>query len=203
MNITPTSVALCIIRHGPTDWTADKRLQGRTDIPLSDAGTAMVNTWQVPTDIASRRWICSPLVRTQQTAELLSGNATAIEPRIIEMDYGEWEGQRLPDLREKLGEEMAENEARGLDFRPPGGESPRDVQVRLLPWLRDIGSGGDATTVIAHHGIIRALYSLATGWDMVARLPQKFRFGEMHHFWVDQNGTISVDRLNEAMTDNE
>ena len=203
MNKSPTPVALCMIRHGPTDWTADKRLQGRTDIPLSEAGTAMVKTWQVPTDIRSRRWVCSPLVRTQQTAELLSGDMVEIEPRIIEMNYGEWEGQRLPDLREALGQEMAENEARGLDFQPPGGESPRDVQQRLLPWLHDLGSGRRAVTVVAHHGIIRALYSLATGWDLVARLPKKFRFGEMHHFWVDQHGSVSVDRLNEMMTPDE
>lgn len=203
MNKSTTPVALCMIRHGPTEWTADKRLQGRTDIPLSKTGTDMVKKWQVPADVMSRHWICSPLVRTQQTAELLFGQMAEVEPRIIEMNYGEWEGHRLPDLRATLGQDIAENEARGLDFRPPGGESPRDVQQRLLPWLGDIGAGGRAVTVVAHHGIIRALYSLATGWDMVARLPQKFRFGEMHHFWVDQDGAVSVDRLNELMARDE
>lgn len=192
-------VPLCIIRHGPTDWTADKRLQGRTDTQLSDEGRDMVRTWHVPDDIATRDWICSPLERTQQTAEILARKPVQVEPRIIEMNYGDWEGLRLPDLRQELGQEMADNEARGLDFRPPGGESPRDVQERMQPWLTDLESAGVAVTVVAHHGIIRALYAMATGWNMVDRLPQKFRFGEMHHFHVAPNGQIKVDRLNESM----
>ena len=57
------------------------------------------------------------------------------EPRLVEMAWGEWEGRRLADLRAELGDAMIENEARGLDFRPPGGESPRDVQERLKPLL--------------------------------------------------------------------
>ena len=191
---------LTVIRHGPTDWTTDKRLQGRTDIPLSDEGREMAQTWRVPDDIVSRAWVCSPLVRTQQTAEILASKPARVEPRIIEMSYGEWEGFRLPDLREELGDEMAENEAKGLDFRPPGGESPRDVQARMGPWLVDIGANGDPVAVVAHHGIIRALYALATGWNMVDRLPQKFRFGEMHHFQVEPSGRIHVERLNESMT---
>lgn len=196
---TLSPVSLCVIRHGPTAWTADKRLQGRTDIPLSDEGREMVSAWHVPEHIASRTWICSPLTRTQQTSEILAGKPAQIEPRIIEMNYGDWEGCRLPELREELGQEMAENEARGLDFTPPGGESPRDVQQRMQPWLMDIGKDEVPVTVVAHHGIIRALYALATGWNMVDRLPQKFRFGEMHHFLVDPNGRVHVDKLNERM----
>lgn len=199
MSDASSLVPLCVIRHGPTAWTADKRLQGRTDIPLSDEGFEMVRTWRIPDDIASRIWICSPLTRTQQTAEILSGKSANIEPRIIEMNYGNWEGCRLPDLRMELGDEMAENEARGLDFTPPGGESPRNVQKRMEPWLQGIVNDGVPVTVVAHHGIIRALYALATGWNMVDRLPQKFRFGEMHHFLIDMDGLPHVDRLNERM----
>lgn len=200
MSDVSSLVPLCIIRHGPTAWTADKRLQGRTDTQLSNEGRDMVRTWHVPGDIACRDWICSPLARTQQTAEILVGKPVRIEPRIIEMNYGDWEGLRLPDLRQDLGQEMADNEARGLDFRPPGGESPRDVQDRMRPWLSELGAGGRPFTVVAHHGIIRALYAMATGWNMVDRLPQKFRFGEMHHFLIAQNGHIDIDRLNESMS---
>lgn len=200
MSDISSPVPICVIRHGPTAWTADKRLQGRTDTQLSDAGQDMVRSWHVPMDIVSRIWICSPLARTQQTAEILAGKPARIEHRIIEMNYGEWEGLRLPDLRDELGEEMSANEARGLDFMPPGGESPREVQDRLKPWLKDVGTIGEPISVVAHHGIIRAIYALATGWNMVDRLPQKFRFGEMHHFLVEADGRIIVDRLNEKMT---
>ena len=48
--------------------------------------------------------------------------------------------KHLADLRAELGPAMAENEARGLDFRPPGGESPREVQARLKPFLADLAA---------------------------------------------------------------
>ena len=50
---------------------------------------------------------------------------------------------------------MSENEAAGLDFRPAGGESPRDVQDRLLPWLAGLRG---PTVAVTHKGVIRALY---------------------------------------------
>lgn len=191
---------LAIIRHGPTDWTADKKLQGRTDIPLSEAGCDMVTSWCVPEELRSRRWIASPLARTQKTAELLIAGKPEIEPRLIEMSYGDWEGLRLNDLRNELGDEMAENEARGLDFCAPNGESPRDVQNRIRPWLMDVHADGAPLVAVAHHGIIRALYAMATGWNMVDRLPQKFRFGEVHHFLVGTDAYIEAERLNESMS---
>ncbi len=127
---------LVMIRHGPTLWNEEKRLQGHTDIPLSDKGREIVSGWVVPSFFDQYRWMCSPLHRARETAELLGAKDLEIEPRLMEMNYGKWEGSRLDDLRKGLGEAMAENEARGLDFQPEGGETPREVQARLIPWLR-------------------------------------------------------------------
>ena len=87
------------------------------------------------------RVVTSPLRRCVETAALLGAPDAAREPRIIEMDWGDWQGESFAALRERLGEEMRENEARGLDFRPPGGESPRLVLARLKPWLKDDRAG--------------------------------------------------------------
>jgi broad specificity phosphatase PhoE len=192
--------SLAMIRHGPTEWTKDKRLQGRTDIPLSDAGRELVSQWRIPPAPGQYRWVCSPLSRARETAELLGAKDLEIEPRLIEMNYGKWEGQRLKDLRETLGEEMAENEARGLDFLPEGGESPRNVQKRLTPWLAELASEGRPIVAVAHHGIIRALFSLATGWDMVGAPPEKFRWGAMNFFRIAEDGRVSVDRINVSIS---
>jgi probable phosphoglycerate mutase len=54
---------------------------------------------------------------------------------------------------------MTQNEAAGLDFRPPGGESPRDVQERLKPYLASLAG---PTIAVTHKGVLRALYALAT-----------------------------------------
>src|SRR3546814_19659201 len=70
---------------------------------------------------------------------------------------------------------MAAAEALGLDLRPPGGESPRQVQDRLKPWLAERSSCGRDTIAVTHKGVIRALYALACGWDMTGPPPDKLR----------------------------
>ena len=193
-------ITIALIRHGPTDWTDAKRLQGRTDIPLSAAGREFVETWELPEQWRSARWTSSPLVRAVETARVLSGRTPEIDRRLIEMDWGEWEGRRLGDLRAELGEEMAANEAAGIDFRPPGGESPREVQSRLRDWLTDVVEIGEPMVAVAHHGVVRALFSMATGWDMVGKPPQKFRWGAIQYFNLGPAGHIAVERLNVMMT---
>jgi probable phosphoglycerate mutase len=115
------------------------------------------------------------------------------EPRLIEMDWGEWEGRSLADLRAELGDALAANERRGLDFRPPGGESPRDVQERLRPLLREMRG---PTIAITHKGVVRALYALASGWTMQDDPPEKLRAGCAHLFQVGARETVAVARLN-------
>jgi probable phosphoglycerate mutase len=112
---------------------------------------------------------------------------------LIEMAWGDWEGRRLPDLRAELGEAMAENEARGLDFRPPRGESPRDVQERLRPVLKKLSG---PAIFVTHKGVLRALYALATGWSMTEKGPDKLRDGTAHAFLIAADGTPEVQRLN-------
>ena len=185
-----------MIRHGPTAWNADKRLQGHTDVPLSDEGRKTVLSWRIPVELETYRWVASPLSRAIETAKLLGPGVPDIESRLREMHYGDWEGRKLPELRQSLGKVMAENEARGVDFHPDGGERPRDVQERLSSWLVDVGHGAAPTVAVSHHGVLRALYSLATGWNMVDSLPEKFQWGAMHCFHVSYDGRVSVDRIN-------
>ncbi len=194
------SVTVAMIRHGPTLWNAEKRIQGRVDTPLSPEGRERVATWRVPAEFKPFRWVVSPRRRAIETAELL-GLDPAVEPLLAEMNWGEWEGRRLPELRAEYGEEMARNEARGLDFRPPGGESPRDVQGRIKTWLTGIAAEGKPTGAVAHAGIIRALYSLASGWDMTHKPPVKLRDGCLHLFTVDANGRPAVAELNRPLTE--
>lgn len=192
---------LVLIRHGPTDWNADRRLQGHTDVPLSEDGRELVSSWRVPPPVDGYRWVSSPLQRASETAELLGARDPALEPRIIEMHFGEWEGRRLPDLRSELGEEMVRNEARGLDFRPDGGETPRQVQERLVPWLEDIDSTGRPTVAVTHHGVLRVLYAMATGWDLVGPSPEKFEWGAMHCFQVGSDAQVDVERINVGLAE--
>lgn len=186
---------LLILRHAATSWNEERRIQGRTDRPLSPTGRAAARRWRVPSDIAVSRWLASPLRRAAETARLMGLDA-ALEHRLIEMAWGQWEGERLPDLRTALGAAMAANEARGLDFRPPQGESPRDVQHRLATLLADLAGTGDTVGAVTHKGVVRALYSLAVGWDMRTREPDAVDWDAAHLFRLVADGAPAVERLN-------
>ena len=187
---------LILIRHGPTEWNAIGRVQGRTDIPLSESGRARVRTWRVPEEFAGHESVASPLKRARETAELLGRNPLLLEPRLMEMHWGEWEGETLAALRDRYGEELVRNEAQGLDFRAPGGESPRDVQTRLLSWMAERAALGRPTVAVAHKGVLRAAYALATGWEMTGEAPDDLGWDCAHAYRLARDGRPSVVKLN-------
>ncbi|MDE5582769.1 MAG: histidine phosphatase family protein [Ruminococcus sp.] len=88
---------LYIMRHGQTEWNAKHKLQGRTDIPLSDKGRTMARSAgneyrNIHFDVC----YCSPLVRAKETAEILlkDRNIPVItDDRLVEMSFGVYEGK--------------------------------------------------------------------------------------------------------------
>jgi len=188
------------IRHGTTAWNEQGRMQGRRDVPLSEGGRAQVRAWRLPPDPPGTegpaRWISSPLSRAVETAELLCGRAPVCESDLTEMDWGEWEGFTLEELRERVGAEFVRSEALGLDFRPPGGESPRDVQGRVGRWLvREAGRGAPVVAV-THKGVLRAVLAAATGWDMMGKPPVRLHGDALHRFAVAAGGAVSIVECN-------
>ena len=182
---------LAVLRHGDTAWSVAGRIQGRADVPLLP-GTSLV----FPEVCRGMRIVTSPLSRCVQTAALIGAADAAREPRIVEMHWGDWEGETLAALRERLGEAMRENEARGIDFRPANGESPREVRLRVRSWLLDVAREAQCTLAITHRGVIRALLAEATGWDMLGRPPAKLEWDAVHLFRVDPAGRPAIERLN-------
>ncbi len=190
---------LALIRHGTTEWNTDGRIQGSTDIPLSEVGRAEVGSWNMPAEFGDFVWISSPLSRARETAALLGAKSVAIEPRIREMDWDRWEGLTLADLRRNFASELADKEARGIDFHAPGGESPRQVMERIKPWLADIAKAGKPTVAVTHKGVVRAAMALATGWDMQHKWPVEIDWSSVQLFAVDDEGRLTAERLNIAM----
>jgi len=190
---------IALIRHGPTGWNQQKRLQGQSDQPLSDDGRARVQTWKLPrTLIDEFHWVASPLIRAQETARIL-GLDPAPEPTLIEMHWGDWEGHTHIELAEKYGAEFKLRAGKGIDLRPHGGESPREVRERVAVWARTVGESGRPTGAVAHQGIIRAAISLATGWDMRENPPEKMDWDAVHLFHVSAEGAVEIDRLNVSL----
>lgn len=85
-----------LMRHGETDWNVKRRMQGQSDIPLNERGLAQARAAaQGLKDVPFDRILCSPLIRTHQTAQAVAeGRGLAIEeePRLIEMGFGDLEG---------------------------------------------------------------------------------------------------------------
>lgn len=187
---------LALLRHGETPWSRDKRVQGRTDIGLTEAGAAALATRVLPAACQGMRVATSPLARCTQTAARLRLPAPRVEPRLIEMAWGHWEGRRLADLRTELGSAMAENEARGWDFMAPGGESPRSVWRRVRPWLAELAARREPTLAITHRGVIRVIFAQATGWDMLGKPPARLDWSAVHLFVLSGDGTPAVQQLN-------
>ncbi|MBM3548793.1 MAG: histidine phosphatase family protein [Alphaproteobacteria bacterium] len=182
-------IAVAFLRHAPTEWNAERRLQGRTDVPLSTEGRALAATWRLPVSLHSFDVWASPLGRARETASLL-GLTPRIDDRLIESSWGEWEGHTLDALRERPG--FLDIEKRGLDLAAPGGESVRQVQARVVDWLKSLERPALA---IAHNGVLRAAYALATGWTMVDKPPQRMKPATAHLYTWD-GAKLTLDRLN-------
>jgi broad specificity phosphatase PhoE len=186
---------LLFIRHGPTEWNETGRIQGRADIPLSEAGRKKVCSWTLPPSFQSWACFCSPLVRARETATLLGFDTPQIVNDLREMHWGDWEGQTLNTLRAIDPEAFRRNEDRGLNFRPPNGESPRDVKVRLARWVASFSEEALPAVVVCHKGVLRAALSLATGWDMFDDPPEKLR-EPCAHLYTIQSDSLLVNQLN-------
>ena len=199
---------LALIRHGRTAWNRDGRLTGRADIPLTPEGRRELAGRRLPARFAAAHWLTSPLQRARQTAELLGHGDATIEAALIEMDFGAFEGRTLAELRADPNLQMAALEDRGLDFQPPGGESPRLLRERLRPLLRRLGQAGGLHVAVAHKSVIRAVFTAAYDWEMLGRPPMKLQWDRIHLFSLDPDGepraaemNIAFDRQVDAQTE--
>ena len=176
---------LLLIRHGRTPWNECGRIQGHRDIRLGALGRAELAARQIPSEYAHFHWYASPLARAMETARILGARDLKTDARLVELHWGEWQGWTRQGLREHHGEAFAENEARGLAFRPPGGESPGELRLRFQDWLAEVFATEQAIVAVTHKGVIQMALALATGWDLVSRSPVRMDWECGQLFSVD------------------
>jgi probable phosphoglycerate mutase len=184
---------LALLRHGRTEWNDARRMQGRADIPLSEAGRAQVAAWRLPASLRGARIVASPLARAVETARLLAGGEPELAHELVEMDWGAWEGRTFDELRAELGPAYAISESLGVDYRPPRGESPRDVQARVRRWIERVSGDPGPVVAVTHNGVLRALLAQITGWDMVSRPPVKLKPDRVHLLEVERDVLRAVE----------
>jgi probable phosphoglycerate mutase len=163
---------IALIRHGPTDWNAQHRVQGTIDTPLSDEGRAKMAKLLPPNGFETARPFCSPKLRARQTAELLGIENPTIDARLAEQNWGDWEGMTRAEMLARDGEDaFLRAGGPGLSFRPPGGESTSEVHARVRNFLTDVATTNEDAVAVTHMGVLRACYAIASGWDMSAAMP--------------------------------
>jgi probable phosphoglycerate mutase len=144
---------LFLARHGDTAWTDSRQRTGRTDLPLNQRGEERAGQLgERLRRFSFAQVFTSPLQRASKTCALAGfGEAGAVDPDLVEWDYGQYEGQLTRNImKERPGWEM---------FRDgcPGGESPQDVADRadrFITRVRDIS--GDVLAFSSAH-IIRMI----------------------------------------------
>jgi len=189
-------IDVLLIRHGPTEWNVKGRIQGHTDVSLSEHGRAQVARWSVPEAFRKYEWFASPLARAMETARLLGASNACPEPRLMEMSWGRWEGRTWDELHAADGAALLELETHGLDFQPPEGESRRALTRRLQGWLSDVVARASPVAAVTHRGVIHAALALATGWDMCGQPPHRLDWSSAHLFQLRSDGQLLVGTLN-------
>jgi probable phosphoglycerate mutase len=187
---------LALLRHGPTSWNALGRIQGHTDIPLSDEGLAKMRGLLPPPDFAQVRTFASPLLRARQTAEALGLANPALDARLMEQNWGRWEGLSRAEILARDGEDAFARAGLKLCFRPPGGESTHELHDRVAAFLRDAAREKSDAISITHMGVLRAAYTLASGWGMDAPMPPDLDISKALILSLTNEGVPTISALN-------
>ncbi len=190
---------LFIVRHGETVWNKEGRIQGHTDVVLSEQGLKQARSLaqrlkSVPFDAA----YASDLSRASQTAGvILEGRNLPVSPTASLREYhkGAFEGMTEPELRARFPDEYPGYVAKDLDYAPDGGESTRQVSDRMTTAIIDIKDRhlDDNVLVVGHGGSLRAAMMALLGMPMDANW--RFVFGNCTLTIVDTYHDNAVLRL--------
>lgn len=143
---------IVLLRHGQTEWSASGQHTSRTDIPLTDRGRVLAEETaelgrRILRDRTPALVLTSPRARARTTAELAGLHADRVDDRLVEWDYGSYEGLTTDQIRaDQPGWSIWENGA-------PGGESPEQVGKRADDLIADIMANlADGDVVLVGHG---------------------------------------------------
>jgi probable phosphoglycerate mutase len=205
---TPTTLVL--VRHGVTDSTLGKLFSGglaSTNPPLNDEGRRQARAtgeWLAPLAGTFDALVTSPVRRTRETAEVLSGLLgfeVEEEPGLAEMEFGTWDGLSFTEVQDTWPDELSAWLG-DLDAAPHGGESFRAVEKRVLDGRDRLLAAYAGRTVVAvsHVTPIKTLVAHALGapLDAVYRMelaPASVTVVSYFHVGEEQEIPMSSLRL--------
>lgn len=187
---------IAFLRHGPTTWNAEGRIQGHTDIPLSDAGLAKMSGLRLPAEFSGARLFASPSTRARQTAQALGLIDPVLDARLMEQNWGRWESLTTDEIRVQDGEDCFVRADLRYEFRPPGGESTAELMARVAAFMADAARTRTDAVAVAHFGVLRAAYTLATGWTMDTIMPEELDVAKILVLALAEDSTPAIHQLN-------
>lgn len=173
-------VHICFFRHGETDWNAEGRLQGSTDIPLNSKGREQALS------LASRlsafgieHVLSSPLLRAAVTAEIVAsevGVDVSHHPDLRELSLGEAEGRLRAELgegeRARHWERWCEMREDAVDINFMGSETKRSGRERLRAAVEDFVTEKRVSRLgVATHGMVLRTFIHGVCGDSTQRIP--------------------------------
>ncbi len=151
-----------IVRHGETEWNAQGRVQGHTDVGLSERGVLQgqaicARLAGVEIDVA----YSSDLRRSAETARQILGQREVplrTTDRLREYNKGIFEGLTPEETGQRYPELYAASQVNDLDFAPPGGESIRQASARIACFISRMKAQhqDDSVLIVGHGGTLRA-----------------------------------------------
>ena len=186
----PTSLTtrICLIRHGETEWNAERRIQGQIDIGLNETGRRQA--------LAAGRWLqmagidalySSDLKRAWVTAQAI-GTALALAPEAVpqmrERRYGIFEGLTYAEAQARYPDGYAAFEGRNAAYDFENGESLRDMYARVTGKLQELAAAhyGKNIAVVVHGGVLDIINRFVRGNPLEA--PRDFLIPNAGISWI-------------------
>lgn len=161
---------IILVRHGETAPNRSRQLLGRADPPLTPHGREQARrAADALAGLSPARIISSPLLRANETAEAIAetvGVTVEIDDRLVEMNYGDWDGKSFGDLDPVEHERWRSDSS----MTPPGGESLDEVGRRVAALCEELvgNLGRGPVIVISHVSPIKAAVIWALGAQQLA-----------------------------------
>jgi broad specificity phosphatase PhoE len=154
-------VELILVRHGETNWNREGRVQGFSDIDLSDVGVQQARQLALSLKDAPILSIySSPLIRAQSTARIINEYHHAplySEPGLMEMDQGDFEGLTFQELMACEKGFLQKWMSDPASVQMPNGESFIELQGRAWKVIEGIVAKSGSALVVSHNFTIAAI----------------------------------------------
>jgi len=195
-----------LIRHAQTVWNQAKKIQGRSDSPLTADGQKQASSWgRILARFAWDRMLASDAGRALATAEIVNAFLKiplTTDSRLKEQNWGQWEAKTVRQIEAEARQVLDDQVNAGWEFCPPGGESRRSVLKRSRQALQQAAERypGQNILVVTHEGIVKSLIYHLCGRRFMPGEPAILKSYQLHRLVYGRRG-LRIEEINAIALD--